>query len=211
MCGITGWVDWDRDLHSRRRTVEAMTATMACRGPHSAGVWMSSRAALGHRRLAVMGSYGPGRLLRVTRSATTESRYWQLRSARPFEACWRTPWTASSSATCRCAPCCPGGVDSSALTVRDRSVTSFSLLLDRKDRISMLVGLEVRFAVLRPPARRVSVGRPLGAQDRRRHRERPAPPSGGRPAPDQGRVAPKERLPGQPGHCLRRRHAGPHG
>ncbi len=54
MCGITGWVDWDRDMDSRRQVVEAMNATMACRGPDSTGVWMSPRAALGHRRLAVI-------------------------------------------------------------------------------------------------------------------------------------------------------------
>jgi asparagine synthase (glutamine-hydrolysing) len=54
MCGITGWVDFERDLTSERATVEAMTATMVCRGPDSGGTWCSARALIGHRRLAVV-------------------------------------------------------------------------------------------------------------------------------------------------------------
>nr|ANY57973.1 MtcK Amidotransferase [uncultured bacterium] len=54
MCGITGWVDWQRDLTAERVTAEAMTETMACRGPDDAGLWLAPRAAIGHRRLAVI-------------------------------------------------------------------------------------------------------------------------------------------------------------
>jgi asparagine synthase (glutamine-hydrolysing) len=54
MCGITGWVAYDTDLTVRRETVEAMTATMAERGPDETGVWIRPHAALGHRRLAVL-------------------------------------------------------------------------------------------------------------------------------------------------------------
>jgi len=54
MCGITGWIDWETDLRERRRTVSAMTATLACRGPDADGVWLSRHAALGHRRLTVI-------------------------------------------------------------------------------------------------------------------------------------------------------------
>ena len=32
MCGITGWVSYDRDLTAERATLEAMTETMACAG-----------------------------------------------------------------------------------------------------------------------------------------------------------------------------------
>ncbi|MGW5869059.1 asparagine synthase (glutamine-hydrolyzing) [Streptomyces sp. NPDC055239] len=53
MSGITGWVDFDRDLTRERSTVLAMTAAMAQRGPDGEGIWVSQRAALGHRRLAV--------------------------------------------------------------------------------------------------------------------------------------------------------------
>ncbi|HEY0486130.1 MAG TPA: asparagine synthase (glutamine-hydrolyzing) [Mycobacteriales bacterium] len=54
MCGITGWVSYRRDLRTERRTLDAMTATMACRGPDAAGTWVGPHAALGHRRLAVI-------------------------------------------------------------------------------------------------------------------------------------------------------------
>jgi asparagine synthase (glutamine-hydrolysing) len=54
MCGITGWVDFERDLTGERATLEAMVKTMACRGPDASGMWTSPHAALGHRRLAVI-------------------------------------------------------------------------------------------------------------------------------------------------------------
>ncbi|MFF4344240.1 asparagine synthase (glutamine-hydrolyzing) [Kitasatospora sp. NPDC001540] len=54
MCGITGWVSFDRDLSTEHTTLAAMTATMACRGPDAAGTWLDTHVALGHRRLAVI-------------------------------------------------------------------------------------------------------------------------------------------------------------
>jgi asparagine synthase (glutamine-hydrolysing) len=54
MCGITGWVDFERDLTKERTTAQAMTDTMACRGPDEEGLWVAPHAALGHRRLAVI-------------------------------------------------------------------------------------------------------------------------------------------------------------
>ena len=37
MCGITGWVAFGRDLRTERPSLEAMTETMACRGPDDRG------------------------------------------------------------------------------------------------------------------------------------------------------------------------------
>jgi asparagine synthase (glutamine-hydrolysing) len=54
MCGITGWVSFDRDLRAEAAAVEAMTETMACRGPDDRGTWVQGPAALGHRRLAII-------------------------------------------------------------------------------------------------------------------------------------------------------------
>ncbi|MFJ6214909.1 asparagine synthase (glutamine-hydrolyzing) [Streptomyces sp. NPDC092296] len=54
MCGITGWIAYDRDLSDQQRTLAAMTRTMECRGPDAEGVWIAPHAALGHRRLAVI-------------------------------------------------------------------------------------------------------------------------------------------------------------
>ncbi|MGW7242418.1 asparagine synthase (glutamine-hydrolyzing) [Streptomyces sp. NPDC054804] len=54
MCGITGWVSFDRDLTTETRALDAMTETMACRGPDDRGTWSEGPAALGHRRLAII-------------------------------------------------------------------------------------------------------------------------------------------------------------
>lgn len=54
MCGITGWVSFERDLHGASETVDAMTETMSCRGPDDRGTWINGPAALGHRRLAII-------------------------------------------------------------------------------------------------------------------------------------------------------------
>jgi asparagine synthase (glutamine-hydrolysing) len=54
MCGITGWVSFDRDLGASADTLDAMTETMACRGPDDRGTWISGPAGLGHRRLAII-------------------------------------------------------------------------------------------------------------------------------------------------------------
>ncbi|MFF4575101.1 asparagine synthase (glutamine-hydrolyzing) [Streptomyces sp. NPDC001410] len=54
MCGITGWVSFDRDLTSESTALHAMTETMACRGPDDRGTWAEGPAALGHRRLAII-------------------------------------------------------------------------------------------------------------------------------------------------------------
>ncbi|MFI9243387.1 asparagine synthase (glutamine-hydrolyzing) [Streptomyces sp. NPDC053086] len=54
MCGITGWISFDRDLTAEATTLHAMTETMACRGPDDRGTWTEGPAALGHRRLAII-------------------------------------------------------------------------------------------------------------------------------------------------------------
>ncbi|MER7206024.1 asparagine synthase (glutamine-hydrolyzing) [Streptosporangium sp. NPDC000239] len=54
MCGISGWVDFERDLGPSRDVAQAMTDTMACRGPDDEGLWTAPHVALGHRRLAVI-------------------------------------------------------------------------------------------------------------------------------------------------------------
>jgi asparagine synthase (glutamine-hydrolysing) len=54
VCGIAGWVDYERDLTAERATALAMTATMTARGPDDEGLWTDTHVALGHRRLAVI-------------------------------------------------------------------------------------------------------------------------------------------------------------
>jgi asparagine synthase (glutamine-hydrolysing) len=54
MCGIAGWVDYERDATQDREIARRMTETMAKRGPDDEGLWISPRAALGHRRLSII-------------------------------------------------------------------------------------------------------------------------------------------------------------
>src|SRR5260221_12130859 len=54
MCGIAGWVSYDRDLKSQRDVITTMTKTMARRGPDAGGVWIDRHVGLVHRRLAVI-------------------------------------------------------------------------------------------------------------------------------------------------------------
>ncbi|WP_394367709.1 asparagine synthase (glutamine-hydrolyzing) [Nonomuraea phyllanthi] len=47
-------MDFERDLREARDTAQAMTDTMACRGPDDEGLWIAPHAAIGHRRLAII-------------------------------------------------------------------------------------------------------------------------------------------------------------
>lgn len=54
MCGIAGWVDWQRDLTNDPSIIEEMGETLAPRGPDAKGTWLTTHCALAHRRLSVM-------------------------------------------------------------------------------------------------------------------------------------------------------------
>ncbi|WP_248927452.1 asparagine synthase (glutamine-hydrolyzing) [Paenibacillus hamazuiensis] len=54
MCGITGWIDWHKDLTRYPSILADMTGTLTPRGPDASGTWISEHCALGHRRLSVM-------------------------------------------------------------------------------------------------------------------------------------------------------------
>ncbi|HEY2702321.1 MAG TPA: asparagine synthase (glutamine-hydrolyzing) [Candidatus Dormibacteraeota bacterium] len=69
MCGITGWISFDRDLARERDVLDAMTQTMACRGPDASGTWVDGPAALGHRRLAVIDLQGGAQPMSVRQPA----------------------------------------------------------------------------------------------------------------------------------------------
>lgn len=73
MCGITGWVSFDRDLRNETSTLRAMTDTMRKRGPDDEGLWTSSHAALGHRRLAIIDIPGGHQPMTVARPDGTEA------------------------------------------------------------------------------------------------------------------------------------------
>ncbi|HET7580324.1 MAG TPA: asparagine synthase (glutamine-hydrolyzing) [Bacillales bacterium] len=58
MCGITGWIDWNRDLAQEEAVVRKMARTLKRRGPDDLTTWTSSHAAFGHTRLIVVDPEG---------------------------------------------------------------------------------------------------------------------------------------------------------
>ena len=60
MCGIAGFISPGQDPAAARRAVQAMTARIAHRGPDGEGIFADGRAALGHRRLAIVDLAGGG-------------------------------------------------------------------------------------------------------------------------------------------------------
>ncbi|RUT28496.1 asparagine synthase (glutamine-hydrolyzing) [Paenibacillus zeisoli] len=54
MCGITGFIEWNRDLTGDSALLLTMTETLGKRGPDARGTWISGPCAFGHRRLSVM-------------------------------------------------------------------------------------------------------------------------------------------------------------
>lgn len=54
MCGIVGWVAYNRNLAHEQSALRAMTATAALRGPDAEGLWLDQHCGFGHRRLAVI-------------------------------------------------------------------------------------------------------------------------------------------------------------
>ena len=71
MCGIAGWIDFRRDLSEEGATVRTMVATLANRGPDDEAVWTDRRAALGHRRLAVIDVEGGSQPMSVETDGRT--------------------------------------------------------------------------------------------------------------------------------------------
>lgn len=58
MCGIAGWIDWQRDLSKQQSVLEGMRSTLVNRGPDASGIWVSTCAGLVHRRLIVIDPAG---------------------------------------------------------------------------------------------------------------------------------------------------------
>lgn len=71
MCGITGWIDWERDLSEQQAVLEEMACTLKERGPDREGYWLSPRAALAHRRLIVIDPIGGTQPMLFTQGGQT--------------------------------------------------------------------------------------------------------------------------------------------
>lgn len=62
MCGICGYIDFNRDVSKEVKIIEAMTETLKYRGPDSYGYYIDKNLLLGQRRLVVVdpeGGYQP--------------------------------------------------------------------------------------------------------------------------------------------------------
>lgn len=60
MCGIAGWLDYSKNLKSKRDIIEEMVKTLEKRGPDSQGIYCTPNVLLGHRRLVVVDPEGGG-------------------------------------------------------------------------------------------------------------------------------------------------------
>lgn len=58
MCGITGWVDFRRNVQIDKDIIDKMTETLAKRGPDDTNHWFSEHVAFGHKRLVVVDPAG---------------------------------------------------------------------------------------------------------------------------------------------------------
>jgi asparagine synthase (glutamine-hydrolysing) len=60
MCGITGWIDWERDLTDPESIsiLAKMGETLTGRGPDASGTWVSKHVAFAHTRLIVVDPEG---------------------------------------------------------------------------------------------------------------------------------------------------------
>lgn len=58
MCGITGWVDFQRNMQNETDTLRKMTETLAKRGPDDTNIWTDTHVGFGHKRLVVVDAEG---------------------------------------------------------------------------------------------------------------------------------------------------------
>ena len=58
MCGITGWIDYRRDLSNGLQIIKNMSNTLAHRGPDESGTFVAYNVLFGHRRLTVVDPAG---------------------------------------------------------------------------------------------------------------------------------------------------------
>jgi len=54
MCGITGWIDYKKDLRKESEVLSTMAETLAKRGPDDTNIWTQLHAGFGHKRLVVV-------------------------------------------------------------------------------------------------------------------------------------------------------------
>ncbi len=58
MCGITGWIDFHKNMNNEKETLHKMTETLSKRGPDATQIWTNSHVGFGHKRLIVVDPEG---------------------------------------------------------------------------------------------------------------------------------------------------------
>ncbi|OLS36501.1 asparagine synthase (glutamine-hydrolyzing) [Bacillus sp. MRMR6] len=58
MCGVSGWVDFSKNMRKESKTLEIMANTLAKRGPDETNLWHDTHVGLGHKRLIVVDPEG---------------------------------------------------------------------------------------------------------------------------------------------------------
>jgi asparagine synthase (glutamine-hydrolysing) len=58
MCGVSGWVDFSKNIRNESITLEIMANTLAKRGPDETNLWLDTHVGLGHKRLIVVDPEG---------------------------------------------------------------------------------------------------------------------------------------------------------
>ncbi len=58
MCGISGWIDFQKGMKNETAILARMTKTLAKRGPDETNIWTNTHAGFGHKRLIVVDPAG---------------------------------------------------------------------------------------------------------------------------------------------------------
>lgn len=58
MCGITGWIDFKKNIGKEHEIITKMAETLSKRGPDDTNIWSAVHAGLGHKRLVVVDPEG---------------------------------------------------------------------------------------------------------------------------------------------------------
>ena len=58
LCGIVGWINYDKDLSDDKQIMLNMMNTLIHRGPDESGIYCDQHVLLGHRRLIVVDPAG---------------------------------------------------------------------------------------------------------------------------------------------------------
>jgi asparagine synthase (glutamine-hydrolysing) len=58
MCGISGWIDFDKAIKNETETLKKMVNTLERRGPDETNIWYDTHVGFGHKRLIVVDPEG---------------------------------------------------------------------------------------------------------------------------------------------------------